>query len=216
MQIKDLIEKTEPSDLDVFPIQETTGITKKITRANFLKNIVGSSSTNIGYDFRFLGDKNGVIYALGTAMYTTAFSNPANNSTIITTSSSVQSGHTFSKAFGRNPTVSHTSNGGSQWMEVDFLSRLIKPRYYLIQGRNDFNGHHPRNWKLQGSNNDSTWIDLDTQLNNATITQNTWFYGDVREVNQFYRYVRILQTGANSSGDTFLTLGQIEFYGDLQ
>lgn len=106
--------------------------------------------------------------------------------------------------------------------------RLGSPRYigtrlasggsshrYCYKGREEFNEHHPRSWKFQGSNNATTWIDLDIQTGNLTINKNTWFTKEVTPQVVGYRYFRFLQTGTNSSGELYLTGGEIELYGTL-
>lgn len=52
-QIKNLgTEKTDPSDTDLIPIQESNGITRRITRANLLKGIGGGSGNGSNWQVK--------------------------------------------------------------------------------------------------------------------------------------------------------------------
>ncbi|MBC6436214.1 discoidin domain-containing protein [Nostoc sp. HG1] len=222
-QIKDVPTRTVAGAEDLLIMQDKeTGETFNISKANLLAGLSsseggGGGTTVTQYNFASVGDTNGVIYAIGTNKNTTAFSNPSLDNRIGVTSSSILNNNPFTKAFGRIPTVAHSLNGGIQWLKIDFGSNnKIKINKYIIQGRDDFNGHHPRNWELQGSNDDASWAVIDSQVNNSSINQGTWFQSAVITSAILYRYLRVIQTGLNSSGDTYLALGQMEFYGELQ
>jgi hypothetical protein len=216
-QIKDFDEITTLADGDWLLVQPSAGgIYKKITKANLLAGLSsGGGSTTISRNFVSVGDTNGIVYYLGTNSNTTTFSDPT-VSKITVTASSVFNNNFFTKAFQRVGSVCHSNDASNQWVMVDFGSKKVSPNHYTIQGRNDYDGHHLRNWQLQGSNDSSTWVTLDTRTNNTSINQSTWFSGDCSSSSSFYEYLRIIQTGANSLGAGYLTLGQIEFYGNLQ
>jgi hypothetical protein len=220
-QIKDIaITKTSANNDDWLHGQEVGGATFKIKKSD----LITQQSAGVNLDYRFILDKNGLIYNLGTNGYTQAFTNPSGSSLVLSASSLLSVDSVPANATNRiiqgtassSAQVFHTQSGAGQWMKLNLIAKTIKPRYYLIQGRRDFNGQHLRNWQLQGSNDDSNWDVLDTQSSNTAIGQGTWFIGDCREVTQYYRYLRIFQTGNNSSSASFLTFSQIEFYGDLQ
>ena len=93
------------------------------------------------------------------------------------------------------------------------IGKSLVCKYYILRGRSTNSGH-PRSWKLQGSSDASNWKDLDTQTNNSTIVNNTWFGAAVTGTTAF-RYFRILQTGASSKNENYLSFGEWEFYGEL-
>jgi hypothetical protein len=95
-----------------------------------------------------------------------------------------------------------------------------------MRNRNSDATNLPRSWKLQGTNvvsanteagfNGASWTDLDTQSSNATIVAASgWFSGPVTGVTTAYRYLRIIQTGLNSSSQNFFCISEIEFYGQF-
>jgi hypothetical protein len=76
-------------------------------------------------------------------------------------------------------------------------------------------------WKLQGSVDGNTWSILDTQntqdLNRKeSITKIFHCNGVSSSVSNFYRYIRLTQTGKTSSGRDCLILTGIEFFGSIR
>eukprot|EP01095_Lingulamoeba_sp_RSL-Kostka_P013509 TRINITY_DN5622_c1_g1_i2.p1 TRINITY_DN5622_c1_g1~~TRINITY_DN5622_c1_g1_i2.p1 ORF type:complete len:489 (+),score=134.71 TRINITY_DN5622_c1_g1_i2:132-1598(+) len=99
---------------------------------------------------------------------------------------------------------------------------ILKLRFYffiikaLRHGAN-YKGDSLRNWDLQGSNDGINWVVLkrhtnDASLKNGKFATQTW---KIEKADTDFRYLRILQTGHNSSSHNFLVLSGIEFYGDL-
>lgn len=109
---------------------------------------------------------------------------------------------------------SHTTNSGSgQWWQIDFgATRRMTLTRYGICGRNE-SVHLPRNFSLQGSQDASTWTTLHSEASTGP-GQNTWYSAAVSDTTA-WRYVRLIQTGNNSSSDTYLVLGEVEFWGTL-
>jgi hypothetical protein len=68
-------------------------------------------------------------------------------------------------------------------------------------------------WTISGSNDGNSWTIVDNQktqaLNGQYITK-LFECGDKSSVSSFYRYLRLTQTGKNSSGYDYLHLSNIE------
>jgi len=106
--------------------------------------------------------------------------------------------------------------GGSApwWLKYDFGSGVTHiVRKYTMTSANDDNTRDPYNFKLQGSNNDSDWTDVDTQTaqtwsgrgvtNTYTCTGNT----------TAYRYYRInITTNNGATGFYNMQLGELSLY----
>jgi hypothetical protein len=78
--------------------------------------------------------------------------------------------------------------------------------------------HHRVEWAIQGSIDGLSWIDLDRrrtqELNNNYITK--IFSCDATPSQpRFYRFIRLLQTGKNSSGYDNLMLANFEYFGSM-
>ena len=107
-------------------------------------------------------------------------------------------------------------NDKNSWLKYDFVKRKVSPTGYSIRTRGCYDTHHPRNWVIEGSNNDSDWTILDTIQNETSLTGlGVTCYFDIKKRNGSYRFLRITQTGTNSSGTHGLLLSALEFFGGL-
>ena len=166
------------------------------------------------------GDTKGVVYWCGTEKLAQSFVSPGLKSapfTISVTLSSNLPGTPTYYALDRDAnTIVHTAAQPNSSVILDFgADKLMKPTDYTLRGRSDANTNHPRNWEIQGSADGLTnWITLDTQTNNTSVGLGTYYKGTCTAT-EAYRYLRILQTGINSSGTEYLVLSELEFYGYL-
>lgn len=178
----------------------------------------GGTTTTKQLTYVSNGDANGVCYWLGTNYGQQPWTNPHEAGRLTVSMSSFYSSgynHPHTLVSRSVEDKSATSNIPNSWMALDLGSnnKLIC-NYYSLQG--DGSGsEHPRNWKLQGSNDQNTWSDLDTQTNNSAISGSSWFSGSVSTTDEAYRYFRILQTGTNDIGNYVLSFTEWEFYGTL-
>lgn len=109
--------------------------------------------------------------------------------------------------------ASHTGNDVNAWWKADFgAGHTLTPDYFGILGRSP-SGHQPRNFKIQGSNDDAAWDDLIT-ITGAGPNPGTWYSAAITGAGA-YRYIRVYQTGANSDGAWYLVMGELEFWGTL-
>ena len=74
-----------------------------------------------------------------------------------------------------------------------------------------------RNWRLEGSNDGSSWTTLREHSNDTALSEDAWSvaHWPLPDVATAYRHFRIYQTGANSTGTNHLTCTGIELYGLL-
>ena len=223
-QLKDVaIEKTSADDGDYLVLQNpATKETYKITKANFLKGVTTSSSNSSGSsgsngvarNYVSNGDANGVFYYLGTIFGNTTWSNPANTNRLTVSASSVESG-TVESLTDRSDSTFYSNINAGNWVQFSLGSSKLKCNYYSIKTRNTSDGYFPRNWKLQGSNDGSSWDDLDIQVNNTSLTNDSqWLSLPVSSAVQYSTF-RILSTGVTSSGYNYLVLGEVELYGQF-
>jgi hypothetical protein len=116
----------------------------------------------------------------------------------------------------------HTLNVPGSWIAVDLIDHKAVVTTYALQNRNSAD-RAIRNWKLQGSNQNvssptsiTDWTDLDVRVNDTTMpsTSGVWAAYSCSGVLP-YRWIRLLQTGLNASGDDYLLLCEWELYGNL-
>lgn len=97
------------------------------------------------------------------------------------------------------------------WLKYDFKNRKVRPTHYSIRSKPDRPGSaHPMNWVIEWSNsdNDEDWTVIDrrngiTDLNNRSVVCNFEIQRQGNE-KDFYRYLRLRQTGKNAQGDYYL------------
>ncbi|MBG1240984.1 discoidin domain-containing protein [Nostoc sp. NZL] len=204
-------ELTSLTDNDLLLIWDAeTNSTKKI-KASTLKTYINTSS---GKELAITasGDSNGLFYWIGTSGGTTTWSSPTGKGLVIT-ASSIGSG-SVSSLVDRANSEFFTNSDTNAWVNFYLGGKSLKCNYYSIKTRSSSSGYHPRSWKLQGSNDNSNWVDLDSQVNNTTLTANSqWLSIPVANSSVAYTNFRIYMTGNNSSGFGHLVLGEVELYG---
>lgn len=112
----------------------------------------------------------------------------------------------------------HTTDEQNSWILFDFKEHKIIPSNYIIKSSSyGQNMNNPKTWKLEGSNDKSSWEPLDEQRDcpyfNGPYLVHTF---DIKKgVTTPFRYIRMTQTGPNWYGYHYFTLDSIEFYGSL-
>lgn len=176
------------------------------------------------FNYSFNGDANGVCYYAGTGYGRYPFwVNPHTTGRVVVTFSS-NTGFEVQTTNRQGGANSFTANTANSWIALDLgEGRTLSPNYYSLQHDNQ-SQYYLRNWKIQGSNNAAsnsvsalaaaTWTDLDTRTSDTTINApEAWVSKPISGVTTGYRWLRVMQTGTNSSGNTNLLLGEFEFYG---
>ncbi|MEH2448938.1 MAG: hypothetical protein V7K18_25080 [Nostoc sp.] len=158
------------------------------------------------------GDSKGLFYYLGTVGKTQPWANPTSKGLTIqastTGSGSVQS------IVNRDESEFYTNNIPSSWVSFNIGTSKLKCNCYSIRARNN-TAYYIRNWKLQGSDDGSTWIDLDTQTNNTTLANaSQWISIPINNASAAYSWFRVLNYGLDSEGHNYFTLGEVELYGE--
>ncbi|MEH2445790.1 MAG: hypothetical protein V7K18_08400 [Nostoc sp.] len=235
--IPDLIKTTADGN-DYVLMVDSSGMPYKITKDNLLVGLssgtgtgstgtgsTGTGSTGTGstgttnktLTFSSNGDTNGLFYWLGTAKGTKAWLNPDGTDLLNATASSTGFG-TVHSLCDQADTEFYTNSNSNSWVKFQILSGKLKCNYYSIRNRyrSDSDAQHSlRNWKLQGSNDDAIWVDLDTRINNTFLdTSSKWLSLPVSPTTAAYSYFRILQNGVNSNNYDYLCLGEVELYGE--
>lgn len=135
----------------------------------------------------------------------------------ITSSSVLNDNHPQNVAkFDNNRLVFSTINEKNAWIKLDFISRKVCPSYYSIKTWNsNKNEHHLKNWVIEGSNNDKNWKVLDSRNNNISLNNNHAenTFKIQSSIIEYYRYLRLRQTGHNCKNKDFLIINNLEFFG---
>lgn len=126
----------------------------------------------------------------------------------------VQAWNAFNNSTANNWLSDGTSTG---WLKIDRGSgNAVTPQYYrLACNQNTGEGTRmPKDWTLQGSNDDASWDVLDTVTNETGWAKGEWrtfFCDSIGGSPSAYRYFKINVTANN--GDTYLQIAEMEIWG---
>jgi hypothetical protein len=115
-----------------------------------------------------------------------------------------------------NRTFFATANTPDSWICYDFKNMLINLTPYTIRICRDSNGYHLRSWILEGSIDCESWVELDRHWNDSSLNSQGAIVTFNVSSSTYYRYIRLRQTGMNSTGTHQLILNAIEFFGLLK
>ena len=124
--------------------------------------------------------------------------------------------------FNKKYNVFSSHIGPNSWLKIDFIYRKVHPTHYSIQTWPNPKGQgHIQNWVIEGSNTDrdDDWKILDSRKNERSLddklAENTFNIQTQLEDNEYFRYLRIRQTGLNSHHTNQLIIGSLEFFGAI-
>lgn len=111
-----------------------------------------------------------------------------------------------------------TKTNMNQWICFDFKDHKVVPKKYSIRScdapQNDF---HPRNWVIEGSNDNNNWVALDQQSNCLYLNGPSYVHTfDISNPkNDEYRFLRMRSTGCDWKNLLYLCFNCIEFHGEF-
>jgi hypothetical protein len=111
-----------------------------------------------------------------------------------------------------HPTMMKTTTG---WLTLDFGVAKTVSKYTLTSPTSYYRSDNrdPKNWQIEGSNDNSSWSVIDTQTN-----QTGWVASEQREyliqTPASYRYYKFNMTSNN--GDVYSNIGLIQYIGQLE
>jgi hypothetical protein len=205
---------TEPNETIILTIIPTVGVSLLGVNSAATATIIDDDNTTL-LTYASNGDTNGLFYWLGTNKGTTSWSNPSGQ---LSYSASIASPPFANYSSLTNRIVdSHPGNTWIEgaWLRVDLGANLrIRPSYISVRSWIN-NDRLPRNFKIQGSNDGTTFDDLLTVTGDTTITGNSqWLSLAITTPATAYRYLRYLCTSPGSSNNAIeVALGEWEFYG---
>lgn len=140
---------------------------------------------------------------------------PTSHSPFVVSSSDTYPGFDAFKAFDGQFDIYHNSlgnTGEAYWLKLDIGSGNAKKLFgYCVQVDNYPEPNRaPKNWTMEGSNDDSVWDTLDTRIN-----QTSWGSGETRfyvcdTYATEYRYLRLNITANN--GDSYTQVAELYLY----
>lgn len=160
------------------------------------------------------GDVNGLLYWLGTNEGVSAWVNPQSNSKIVVTSTTLSFGSMLNIS-DRTTTRIGTDNATNAFVQIEIVgAKKLNCNFYSIRTQIS-NSEHLRSWRLEGSNDNLSWVVLDTQTNNTTLNSESAWVSLPATSTTHYKYFKVIQTALNSTGFSSLWLGELELYGNF-
>jgi hypothetical protein len=108
-----------------------------------------------------------------------------------------------------------STDAPNSWICFDFREQGAALSHYTLKSHGS-TGHWFLMWAIEGSNDGSNWTVLDERntqhLNDMNIVKT---YECSKNCSEFFRFIRMRQTGRNSSNTDFLILTNIEFFGRM-
>eukprot|EP00729_Bicosta_minor_P032573 gene32573-biopygen8576 len=179
-----------------------------------------------GKRFAHMGafDGNGVLHWIGTGCGTTEYANPHGKpGGVVAKMSTVCNGSTPSRFVEHAPLneINYTQDTANSWMSVDLgAGRHLAPDYYCLRHGMGVGGYRLIHWRLEGSNDDSTWTLLKTHANDRALPAHQYSTAswpiEATADGASYRHFRIFQTGKDSEDVDGICCAGIELYGLLR
>jgi hypothetical protein len=111
----------------------------------------------------------------------------------------------------------NSCNEPNSWIQFDFKNRKISPTHYTVKSDGN-GGYHLLKWALDGSNDGTSWTNLDrreTKDLDGDYIVKSYECGSIQGSRSFFRFVRLTQTGPNTSRRCDLQLANLEFFGEV-
>ena len=185
--------------------------TNKNTEQNNFLEFPLKNPTKLNGIFRYLHNEAG--------------GNPHDKGIIEITSSSIYSSDyhpKFSVDLDENNCF-QTKNESNSWICFDFKDMKVELSNYSIKSLSNGpnQNHHLRNWKIETSNDQKEWTEIDNHQDDQTLNNDRAIGTFNTKQNGFSRFIRLRQTGPNwyqnPNGNCHKILFYyIEFYGKLQ
>lgn len=119
---------------------------------------------------------------------------------------------------------SYVSNENSCFIEFDFgPSYKVDISSYFIQSNDSgpSKHHHPKSWKINGSNDRENWTLLDSRENNSNLNGSLKKFNFVCQEGKYgnpdsrFRYIRYIQSNAWFDHQYAIKITYFELYGDI-
>lgn len=111
----------------------------------------------------------------------------------------------------------YSKNESKATINFDFKDKKVQLTNYSIKSYdNSTNGYHLKDWVVEVSNDAEHWKNVDERTNESRLngTKITATF-DTKQTDEFYRYVRLYQTGPSWYGNYCMLFYNLEFYGKL-
>lgn len=161
-----------------------------------------------------------MFYWLGTDSGAISWTNPHTLGTIVISFNNGAGAPTGAKACDRSAADDNgiQLNSAGNWWKVVIPGWTIRPSATIIRSRPNGSGtaSNIAGYKVQGSDDDSNWTDLNTVSGLTYVNEADYQYSPFTPPATFYRYIRLLWQSNVTGANAFFFLTDWEMYGELQ
>ena len=112
-----------------------------------------------------------------------------------------------------------TKSRPNSWISFEFTKHQVKLSNYTIRTHSSWStSWNPKQFVIEGSNDNNNWTKIDEQNNCQSLNEGNYIHTfSIKNTqnSEFFKFIRIRQTGPNWSGSHHLFINSIEFYGFL-
>jgi len=183
-------------------------------------------NVRLEFNHQFDFDDQGIIYWIGTnGKRVSEWTNPASANLVYISSNENLPYGKLKDILSRdvNAINCHTSDNKKAFFTID-LGVWVIPSAYTLRHSRGYEKSALRNWQLLASRDGEQWLTLYNHQNDQSLNEPgstaTWKINyknpNLLKNNQGYRYIRIQQSGKNSSGQYYyMSISGFELYGVL-
>jgi len=156
-------------------------------------------------------DNTGIFWYIGTDDGKRGYVNPIESDVGCRMSTLVGSLPSLAdRNYTSTPVENTYGSDAAPWIEYEFRRWKVRPTHYFLAQEQD---HYLRNWRIEGSDDGSSWTTLREHTNDSTIhSSNRWAFFDLK-ADKFYRRLKLQMTGPSHNGSTNMDVTEMEWYG---
>jgi len=156
-------------------------------------------------------DNTGIFWFIGTDEGKRGYVNPIESEVACRMSTLVGSLPSLAdRNYTSTPVENTYGSDAAPWIEFEFRRWKVRPTSYFLAQEQD---HYLRNWRMEGSDDGSSWTTLREHVSDSTIhTSNRWAFFDLK-ADKFYRRLKLQMTGPSHNGSTNMDVTEMEFFG---
>ena len=107
-----------------------------------------------------------------------------------------------------------STNNQGEWWGINFKKMKIKMNGYSLQSPR--NGHHLKNWIIEGKNEGENWKEIHRHVNNNDLKDDySQHYYSLPELTDSYQIFRIRSIGKNTINCQYICIDKIEIFGEI-
>jgi hypothetical protein len=177
-----------------------------------------------GVQFVYSGtpfDTDGVLHWIGTGEGARTYANPhgADGGVVAAMSSILEGAPLHFVQHVHDVIRNYTGQTPNSWMSVDLgAARRLAVNHYCLRHGFSIGEHTLRNWRLEGSNDNTAWVVLKTHTNDQALAAadcSAAAWPVTPPTAEGFRHFRIFQFGKNEHNSDVLMCAGIELYGTL-